>query len=48
MSEAQMRIEVERIVNLVAGFGWKKVEEKTEAGRVLLTLAKSVPESEEA
>ena len=48
MCEAQMRIEVERIVNLVAGFGWKKVEESTSAGEVRITLAKSVPVSEGA
>ena len=47
MSEAQMRIEIERIVNLVAGFGWHKVEESTSAGEVKITLAKSVPVSEE-
>ncbi len=43
MNPAQIRIEIERIVNLVAGFGWTKVEEKTSAGEVLLTLRKSVP-----
>ena len=43
MNEAQIRIEIERIVNLVAGFGWTKVEEKTSAGEVLLTLRKVVP-----
>ena len=48
MSEAQIRIEIERIVNLVAGFGWSKVEEKTAAGEVLLTLRKAVPVSEGA
>jgi len=47
MSEAQVRIEIERIVNLVAGFGWHKVEEKTETGQVYLTLAKSIPVTEE-
>ena len=47
MSEAQVRIEIERIVNLVAGFGWHKVEESTSAGEVRLTLAKVVPVSVE-
>jgi len=46
MSEAQIRIEIERIVNLVAGFGWRKVEEATSAGEVRITLAKTVPVSE--
>jgi len=43
MKEAQIRIEIERIVNLVAGFGWTKVEEKTAPGEVTITLRKSVP-----
>ena len=47
MQEAQIRIEIERIVNLVAGFGWTKVEEKTSAGEVLLTLRKVVPVTKE-
>ena len=38
-----MRIELERILNLVVGFGWTKTEEKTSAGEVLLTLRKAVP-----
>ena len=43
MNEALIRIEIERIVNLVAGFGWKKVEEKVEPGKVSITLSKDVP-----
>lgn len=43
MEEIQMRIEVERIVNLVAGFGWSKVEEKVEAGQITIVLKKTVP-----
>ena len=42
MKEALIRIEIERIVNLVAGFGWKKVEEKVEADKVSITLSKAV------
>lgn len=42
-NEAMIKIEIERIVNLVAGFGWTKVEEKRSAGEVLLTLRKVVP-----
>ena len=47
MSEAMIKIEIERIVNLVAGFGWTKIEEKTSAGEVLLTLRKVVPITKE-
>ena len=36
-------IEIERIVNLVAGFGWTKVEEKTSEGKVVLSLQKVLP-----
>lgn len=43
MEAAQIRIEIERIVNLVAGFGWVKVEEKTSPGEVLITLKKVIP-----
>lgn len=43
MNSALIKIEIERIVNLVAGFGWVKVEEKTEAGKVRITLEKTVP-----
>jgi len=43
MTDAQIRIEVERIVNLVAGFGWSKVEEKIAEGEVLVTFRKVVP-----
>ncbi|MBA7474177.1 hypothetical protein ES707_09525 [subsurface metagenome] len=47
MEEAMIRIEVERIVNLVAGFGWKKVEEKISEGKIRLVLEKEVPVTEE-
>lgn len=42
MKEALIRIEIERIVNLVAGFGWKKTEEKVEPNKVSMTLTKEV------
>ena len=43
MEAGQIRIEVERIVNLVAGFGWTKIEEKISAGQVTITLKKVLP-----
>lgn len=43
MKPALIRIEIERIVNLVAGFGWTKVEEKVAPGEVKITLKKVVP-----
>ena len=48
MSEKMIKIDIERIVNLVSGFGWKKVEEKTSEGKVTITLEKVVPVTEEA
>jgi len=47
MNPDLLRIEIERIVNLVAGFGWKKVEEKVSEGKVTITLEKIVPVTEE-
>jgi hypothetical protein len=43
MNPGMIKIEIERIVNLVAGFGWVKVEEKISTGKVSLTLEKTVP-----
>jgi len=43
MNPKLIRIEIERIVNLVAGFGWKKTEEKVEPDKVSITLTKEVP-----
>ena len=43
MNPALIKIEIERIVNLVAGFGWTKIEEKVAAGEVTITLKKVVP-----
>ena len=43
MAVDMTKIDVERIVNLVAGFGWTKVKEETSAGEILLTLRKVVP-----
>ena len=47
MNPALIKIEIERIVNLVTGFGWKKVEEKVAPGKVTITLQKDVPITEE-
>lgn len=47
MEEAMIRIEIERIVNLVRAFDWKKVEEKISEGKITLTFEKKVPVTEE-
>lgn len=46
MNPALLKIEIERIVNLVQGFGWKKIEEKVSEGKVTITLEKIVPVTE--
>jgi hypothetical protein len=33
-------LEVERVVNLVRGFGWSKIEEKIIGDKILITLEK--------
>jgi len=48
MDPAQIRIEVERIVNLVAGFQWVKVKEEISEGKITLTLEKQIPVSTES
>ena len=35
-------LEVERLVNLVKGFGWTKTEERISGDKVLITLEKKV------
>lgn len=47
MSLALIKIEIERIVNLVAGFGWTKIEEKVSDGKISITLEKVLPATEE-
>lgn len=47
MNPAMLKIEIERIVNLVAGFGWTKSEEKVSENEVSITLTKKVPVTEE-
>lgn len=42
-----VKIEIERIVNLVSGFGWKKTEEKVSTDKVTLTLEKEITPTEE-
>ena len=46
MPEYPIPLEVERVLNLVIGFGWKKVKEEVIGNRVLVTIEK-VMESEE-
>jgi hypothetical protein len=47
MNPDLLRIEIERIVNLVVGFGWTKSEEKVSENEVLLVLKKIIPVTKE-
>lgn len=43
MEKIQRTLEVERIVNLVKGFGWELVESKVEDTELQLIIKKVVP-----
>lgn len=47
MREELIRIEVERIMNLVRGFGWEKVSEETAEGEVKITFKKAITVTQE-
>ncbi len=38
----QVKIEVERVINLVTSFGWVKVEERVENDTVTITVKKKI------
>ena len=42
MEKIQRTLEVERIVNLVKGFGWELVESKAEGDALQITIKKTV------
>jgi len=46
MKPALLRIEIERILNLVRGYGWVKAEEKVFEDKITLTLSKKLPPTE--
>ena len=43
MERIQRTLEVERIVNLVKGFGWDLVESKVDGDVLRITIEKKVP-----
>jgi len=45
MDPVQRTLEVERITNLVRGFGWEKMEEVVEGNRLRLVIEKTIPET---
>lgn len=48
MAEERDRLEVERLVNLVQGFGWKETKREEVDQKIVVTLerAKTVPATE--
>jgi len=40
--DPRVKIEVERVVNLVTALGWSKVEERLEDGKITLTVEKKL------
>lgn len=42
MIEGQVLLEVERVMNLIRGFGWSKREERVDATKVVLVIEKEV------
>jgi len=42
MPEILQTLEIERLVNLVKGFGWDKVSETTSDGKVVITVEKTI------
>jgi len=46
--DAQATIEVERVVNLVRGFGWDKIKEEIDGKDVIITIKKPMLTATEA
>ena len=43
METIQRTLEVERVVNLIKGFGWHAAEVKTDGDKLIITMEKTVP-----
>lgn len=43
MEQMSVQIEVERVMNLVSGFGWEKLKEEIVEDEIQLTLRKKSP-----
>ena len=42
MAEPSVELEVERLMNLIRGFGWTERERRVDAGEVVVTIFKKV------
>lgn len=46
MASLPVQIEIDRLMNLVQGFGWKEVEKKVTDTEVVITIKKEVAQKE--
>lgn len=44
VTDAQVTLEVERVMNLVRGFGWVKAREEMRDGTITICVVKTIPE----
>lgn len=47
MPDINVAMEVERVMNLVRGFGWEKIKEERVGGNLEITISKAVGSDEE-
>lgn len=40
--DPRVKIEVERVINLVTSLGWSKVEERLDDGKISITIEKTL------
>lgn len=43
MELIQRTLEVERVVNLIAAFGWKAVKEEAVGDKIIIAIEKTIP-----
>lgn len=48
MNATQRMLEIERLVNLVQGFGWTKKKEEVEGKKIIITIEKELLTASEA
>lgn len=46
MPELPVEIEIQRVMNLVRGFGWEKIKEEIEGNTVRLSIEKKLSEKD--
>ncbi|KKN27151.1 hypothetical protein LCGC14_0867690 [marine sediment metagenome] len=46
MAELPVEIEIQRVMNLVRGFGWEKVKEEIQGNTISITITKKLSETD--